>query len=760
MLDSDEPRGRTSGVAPHLFRVAVLVAFALLAAQLWRLQIVEGAQLRQRADSNRVRVSPISPPRGVIYDRKGTLVAANAPIFVVSVVPSDIKPVQEAVVYGRLSQLLDVSVQEIRQAVEKRKAEGFSFTPVPIKSNVPREAALLLEQEQSGLPGVRVTVESARKYSEGKIMAHLLGYTGPISPAVLSPAEYKQKIEKEGYTINDKIGAAGLEDTYESILRGKPGRRMYEVEASGREVGTLREEPAEPGKNLVMTIDLDLQRAVTQFMSEGLFHGSVGVAVVSDAKSGEILSLVSLPAYDDNVFGDDTREAELSALLKDPEQPFFHRAVAGNYPPGSTFKLVTGLAGLQEGVFSKNTVIESKGILWVPHDFYPGYRQPFPDHSVLGKLDYARAIAMSSNIYFFYVGGGYEPEGFVGLGNERLARYARMIGFGSPTGIDLPGETSGTVPDEAWKQQKVGERWVKGDTYNMSIGQGYVESSPLQVHGMTTMIANQGKLLRPRVVRQIVDSDGNVEKTAKPEVVRSVEVDQRFIQATIDGMELGFASGLLKDYRIPGLRIAGKTGTAEYGQATNPQGELPTHGWFTGFAPVEDPKVVVTVFVERGSSSRDAAPIAMRIIRHIFGFPDVPPKPPTPTPQTPPGPGASPAPAPARPQVGVPVGPSGQGAPGSAPQPAPAPAAAPAPAQTAPAAPSAPGGPTQPARQPAAAPTAAPRAPAAAPAPTAAPRGAPPAAPPPAAPAPNNGGSSGPGLFNPSFPASAPKPRN
>src|SRR5688500_15319810 len=230
-----------------------------------------------------------------------------------------------------------------------------------------------------------------------------------------------------------------------------------------------------------------------------------------------------------------------------------------------------------------------------------------------------------------------------------------MMGFGSPTGIDLPGETAGLIPDEDWKVQKVGEKWVKGDTYNMSIGQGYVESSPLQVHGMTMAIANMGRVLRPRVVRQIVDSDGNVLSTASPDVMRTLDVEQRHLATTIEGMELGFNGPLLRDYKIPGLRVAGKTGTAEYGQATNPQGELPTHGWFTGFAPAGDPKVVVTVFVERGSSTRDAAPIATRIIRHIFGAPDVPPKPPgQPTPQ--PAPGTAPPPAPARPQVGVPVG--------------------------------------------------------------------------------------------------------
>jgi penicillin-binding protein 2 len=795
MLDSDESRGRTSGLAPYLFRCAVIVTFALLAAQLWRLQIVEGPQLRQRADNNRVRISPISPPRGVIYDRKGTLAVSNAPIFVVSIVPADLKAAQEADTYARLSALVGVPVAEIRQAVEQRTAEGHVFTPVPIKSNVPREAALLVEQDLANLPGVKVTVESARKYAEGRLLAHILGYVGPISPSVLSPAEYKQKIEKDGYTINDKIGTAGLEDTYESVLRGRPGRQLYEVEASGREVSTLRVERPEPGKNLVMTIDLDLQRSVTQILSEGLYHGNVGVAIVSDAKTGELLALVSLPSYDDNVFGDDSREDELAALLKDPEQPFFHRAIGGNYPPGSTFKLVTGLGALQEGVATRNTIIESKGILWVPHDYYPGYRQPFPDWSALGKLNYLQAIANSSNIYFFYLGGGYEPEGFVGLGNERLARYARMIGYGAPTGIDLPGETAGTIPDEAWKMQKVGERWVKGDTYNMAIGQGYVEASPLQVQNTTVAIANMGKVLRPHIVRQIVDSDGNVVSTAQTEVVRTLDIDPRYIATTIEGMELGFSGQLLRDYKIPGLRVAGKTGTAEYGQATNPQGELPTHGWFTAFAPVDDPKVVVTVFVERGSSSRDAAPIGARILRHIFGFPDVPTKPPTPQPAQPaaqPAPGAGPTPAPARPQVGVPVGPSGQPAPGAAATPAagaagiagPAPGnpgpgnAAPAPGSSAPgnAAPpptpapqpppapalipaQPPGQPSQPTRAPAVTLPAQPaRTPATA---TAVPRsGAPPAPPGSGA---SNGNTPGPGLFNPSFPAGAtpqPKPRN
>ena len=343
MLDSGEPRGKTSAVAPYLFRAAVIIAFGILVAQLWRLQIVEGQQLRQRADSNRVRVSPISPPRGVIYDRKGTIAASNAPIFVVSITPADVKSPQEAPLYARLSSLVGVSVPDIRQAVEKRRADGHVFDPVPIKSNVPREAALVVEQDLSNLPGVSVTVDSARRYSEGSVMAQILGYLGPISPAVLSPSEYKDKIEKEGYSINDKIGMSGVEDTYESVLRGLPAAgctRLRRLAARSARSATSCPSRA---RNVVLSVDLDLQKAVTQYLSEGLYHGNVGVAIVSDAKTGEILAMVSLPSYDNNVFGDDSREDELSSLLKDPEQPLFHRAIAGNFPPGSTFKLVTGL---------------------------------------------------------------------------------------------------------------------------------------------------------------------------------------------------------------------------------------------------------------------------------------------------------------------------------------------------------------------------------------------------------------------------------
>jgi penicillin-binding protein 2 len=711
MFDSGAPRG-TSGLAPYAFRAVVLLAFGILSAQLWRLQIVEGPQLRQRADNNRVRVSQIIPPRGVIYDRKGTIVASNAPIFVVSVVPADLPPRGEGPVYDRLATLLGITSAEIRQAVDRRKAEGDRFTPVPVRYNVPRDSALMVEQHHIELPGVVVSVESARRYADGPLLAHLLGYTGPISPAVLSAAEYKQKVEREGYSINDRIGTAGLEDAYESFLRGKPGRRMYEVEASGRAVSELRVERPEPGKNLVLTLDLDVQRAVANILREGLHQGNVGAAIVSDVKTNEILALVSLPTYDNNVFDDDERQEELERQLKDPEQPFFDRAISGRYPPGSTFKLVTGLGALQEGVATRNTVIESKGVLYVAHDFYPTLRQPFPDWAPLGRLSFVQAIANSSNIYFFYLGGGYEPERFQGLGHERLARYARMLGYGAPTGIDLPGESAGTIPDDAWKLQRIGEKWVKGDTYNMAIGQGYVEATPLQVHNMTVAIANGGTLLKPRVVKEIVDSDGSAVHQSRPDPIRALDVEARHLKTVVDGMEAGFSGQILRDHRVPSLRVAGKTGTAEYGQGVNAQGGEQTHGWFTGFAPVQDPKIAVTVFVERGSSSKDAAPIASRILRQYFGIPEGAPEPPPPPPPAPPAPAAAPN-NPVRPPAAAP--------------PPPARPANPAPAAPRPAAPAPPPvRPAQPPAPPAAAPTPAPTS---APAPASKPQAVPTAAP-------------------------------
>jgi penicillin-binding protein 2 len=677
MIDSVEPQGKLS-LPTIAFRLVVVLAFTGLAAQLWRLQIVEGRDFRRRAEENSIRDVRLPAPRGVIYDRRlldgeTRILAYNAPIFVVSIVPADLPKGREEEVYERLSMVVGVPVAELRAKVAKQRVENDLFTPVPVKYNLDRATALRVDQARLELPGVGVSVESTRRYVEGPLFSHLLGYTGLISPTLLKPEVYKQLTSPEGgYSINDRIGADGLEERYEQTLRGHYGRKRMEVEASGRQRELGVAESARPGSNLVLSIDLDLQRFVDTALREGLHTTLSGVAVVMSPRTGEVLALVSQPSFDNNIFTDDGRDDELAALFQDSSQPFFNRAVAGLYPPGSTFKLITGIAALQEGVATRDTQIEIRGAIFFENDRYPGANasQRLPEWTTagLGRLNFIGAIANSSNIYFFILGGGYErdfPSGplRLGLGHDRIARYARMFGYGAPTGIDLSDEAAGTMPDEAWKQGKFNEPWYKGDTYNMSIGQGYVQATPLQVANVTNTIANGGTLYRPHLVRAIVDANGQITQVVNPEVVRNVDVDDRHLQLLREAMEAGFTTGtLLPPFRVPGLRVAGKTGTGEFAGEVNAQGELPTHGWFTGFAPADDPEISVTVFVDRGSGSKDAAPIAMRIFRQYFKIPEeaeAPPLPmptanraPTPTvptPRTAPRPTSRPAPAPARP---------------------------------------------------------------------------------------------------------------
>ncbi|MBI4493396.1 MAG: penicillin-binding protein 2 [Chloroflexi bacterium] len=606
-----------------IFRVVVLLGFAIIIAQLWRLQIVEGAQFRERADNNRIRPTSIPAARGIVYDRQGRLVAANAPIFVVSAVPADLPRKREQEVIGLLAELLREPAEPLLGTYLKRREKGDALTSIPLQYNAPREAIMRIEEHHLDLPGVVVSVEPSRTYVQGPLLAHLVGYTGVLSPDVVGEAEFQRRIAM-GYAHTDRVGVAGLEQSYEDFLRGEPGRRMVEVDVTGRVVNELHQEPPTAGHNLILTIDLELQRSVEAILRRGLTRSPVGAAVVMRPETGEVLALASLPSFDNNIFtAAGGREGELERLLTDQEQPLFNRALAGLYPPGSTFKLVTGAGALQEGLVQRDTIIDSKGAIYVPHDQDPNYRERFPDWAPLGKMNLIQGIANSSNVYFFYLGGGYEPEQFTGLGNERLAQYARLLGYGTPTGLDVPGEAAGVVPDEAWKLREKGQRWFKGDTYNMSIGQGFVQATLLQVANMTNVVANGGLLLKPRLVRAITDSRGEMVRRTEPELRWRVPVEPRHLALLAEGMEAGFHTGqLLTEFYTPRLRIAGKTGTAEYFGDRDEKGNLPTHGWFTGFAPADAPEISVTVFVQQGSGSHDATPIAMRILRNYFGLDD------------------------------------------------------------------------------------------------------------------------------------------
>ncbi|HEY7063176.1 MAG TPA: penicillin-binding protein 2 [Chloroflexota bacterium] len=703
----------------RLVALAATAAFVALGLQAWRLQVVQGRSYREQADYNRVRISAVPPMRGVIYDRNGVMLAANTPSFVVSVVPADLPKEREPGVARRLSAILDMDLGAVQDALDKARGAADTFAPVVVARGIDDDAVQRVEEQHTHLPGVVVQPEPERRYPEGPLLGHLLGYLGSI-PAeqydqqrILCASMDAEQRRKECYGPTDRIGIVGLEREYQRELRGTPGQRLSEVDVSGRTVRELREEPPDPGLNLVLNLDVNFQSEVDRLVREGLRTSPSGVAIVSRPTTGEILAMVALPSYDDNIFVEQGHDAEIEDLLADPNRPLFNRAISGQYPPGSTFKLVTSAGALHEKIADRNTVIESKGAILVPNEFDPKQMQRFPDWGVLGRLNFVRGLALSSDVYFYYLGGGFES--FQGLGNERLATYARQFGFGARTGIDLPGEAEGIVPDERWKQEELGERWVKGDTYNMSIGQGYVAATPLQVATATNAFANGGTLYRPRLVHALVNQEGKTVREFAPEKIRTLPLAADQWALIREGMEAGYSDVLLRNERVPGLRIAGKTGTAEFYGPRNAKGELPTHAWYTGYAPADKPEIAVTVFVELGSGSNEAAPIASKIFRKYFNVPDVPP---TPTP----GP---------RPLV-----PAAPAAPGGRPAPA-APNAAPSVPNTAPApeAPAlgAPGGaapaPAAPAAPPAAAPAAPPAAPAAPPAAPAAPALPVPAAP-------------------------------
>lgn len=642
-LDSPEKLSaqERSRKATWAFRAVVLLVFAILVGQLWRLQIVDGRSYVDRSAANSLRTAVIPPERGIIYDRNKTLLASNAPVFVVSITPADLPDNTLGDTTAQVASQLHIDPQQIQQVLNDRKGRSdfTPFTAIPVWRGTDRDAVMRLSERQADLPGVQVSVASTRQYTDGPLISSIVGYMLPIA------SEDLPQLENEGYAPDDRVGAAGVEQWYEGDLRGSPGKRLYQVDVTGHDVGELRRDDVQPGNNLMLSIDLNLQRDVQQILQDGLRNTPSGAAIVMDPRNGEVLAMASSPTFDDNVISDPARQDELQQLLDDTSlQPMFPRAYEGMYAPGSVFKLVTGSAALQQGVATPSTVIVSTGELDVKSDLYPGVVQRLPDTFAYGPENFFQGLANSSNVYFMELGGGYQDGAttvFKGLGADALAAYARGYGYGSATGLDVQGEQDGTIPDPRWKQLTEGQDWYIGDTYNMSIGQGDVLATPLQVANTTNAIANGGTVYEPHLGMAELDSNGNVVKVIQPKS-HPAPVDASNLAIMRQAMEWNFEGPWLKWFKIPGLRIAGKTGTAEYAGPTDPNGNLPTHGWFTGFAPADDPQISVTVFVEAGSGTNDASPIGARIIRRYFNEPDISPDPPV----LPPEP--QPAPAPPR----------------------------------------------------------------------------------------------------------------
>jgi penicillin-binding protein 2 len=596
-------------------RLLIVALFAVLTLQLVRMQIFEEKAYSQRAETNRLRILPVVPSRGLIYDRFGTPLVENVPSFSAAVVSADLPRDKQDEVLAQLEPLLQVPAADMAKDIEAHRSSNDPFTPLILKRDLSEETAFTLREMQSRLPGVEVLVEPVRRYPMGSLMGLILGYVGPVDES-----EYPE-LRSKGYQLNDRVGKSGVEMTYESVLRGTVGQKQVEIDASGREIQTLNETPARPGLSLTLTIDLDLQKKITEILQQAMTNGSRNAAaVVLDVHTGEVLAMVSLPSYDDNLFSGTLTEQDLQALLDDPGRPLLNHAISEMYPPGSIFKQVTGVAALQEGVATPSTTITSYGYITVPNQYDPSVRYVFRDWAALGTLDFYGGVAMSSDVYFYYLAGGYYENGrevFHGLGVENLARYARAFGLGSPTGIDLPGESPGLVPDPAWKEKTVHEPWVTGDTYNMGIGQGYVATTPLQMALVTAAIANGGDVLAPRVVKDVTDAEGNVVTPFQRTVRRQLPVDPSNLGIFREGMRQAVSWGTAKSASVSGIQVAGKTGTAEFGEPLAGN-QHETHAWFSGFAPFDDPQVAVVVFLDKGNGALDAAPTAARILDYYF----------------------------------------------------------------------------------------------------------------------------------------------
>lgn len=598
-------------------RFAVVAAFVVLAAQLWRLQVIEGPAHDRAAAANSIRSQVIPAARGVIYDRSGHRLASNAPAFTVSVVELDLPSHGRELVLAELADLLGISAEEIEQRLTERRGVADPLNPIPVRTSVPRAVAMAVEEHSWELPGVEVTVESARQYPDGALLGHVLGYL--VQP---SPEDYDRTYRGEGYALADEVGVAGVESSYEAALRGQNGARWREVDAGGRPLRPLGMVAAQPGHNLQLTIDLALQRVAVDVLQRRLPRGSSGVAIALDPRNGEILALASEPGFDPNVFSQPDRSDQVAGLLSDARLPLFDRAVSAQYPPGSTFKLAVGIGALQENVANRNTHIRSDGGLRVPNPYNPRLSTWFPDWAVLGDLTFTQGLALSSNVYFATLAGGFQD--FQGLGVDRLAQYARQLGYGAPTGIDLPGEEAGRVPTPDWKLKNFGETWFTGDTYNMAIGQGFVLATPLQVANLTNLIANDGTLVRPHLGKAILNQEGQIVQDLTPLPLRHLDLRADVLAVMREGMLGTLDTPQLRSQMLPNLRVAGKTGTAEYLGPRDPSGNLPTHGWFTAFAPSDNPQIAVTVFIEKGGGPANAVPLAMEILRAYFGLPAPP----------------------------------------------------------------------------------------------------------------------------------------
>lgn len=553
-----------------LFGVAVVLVVSGLGVRLFQLQVADADRYSALAVQSRRRTVAIPVTRGLIFDRRGRQLVENVPVFVVRITPGEVPFSTRDGVVDRLAELLDMKRVEIYRKLDG--VAGSNFDPITLKTDVSQKVARIIAEEHLGLPGVSVDVTSRRRYPYGSLVAHILGWTGRVS------AHELDALADDGYLADDTIGKAGVELTFERELRGTYGVDEVQRDASGRIVSVLRtlEEP-KAGESIQLTIDLKVQREAQRALRWGMRAARLqrGVFLVMNPQNGEILAMVSLPAYDNNEFAKGISTARYRRLARDPHRPLVNLAISEQLPPGSTYKLVTGIGALQDRKITPQTRLRTRRFITVAGT------KMFDWHLTgWGPINIYGGFAHSSDTFFYQVA--------LKLGIDRLAYWAHEFGFGRKTGVDLPNETVGTVPTHAWKRQLFSQNIYPGETAQAGIGQGYDMVTPLQLITAYAALANGGTLYRPQIVRRIVDSKGETIRAVKPEVVRRLPIDSSLLKV----MRVASRNVLVVRHTynfvdVP-LVIAGKSGTAEYG-VRDSKGRLPFHSWFVGWVP-KDPK--------------------------------------------------------------------------------------------------------------------------------------------------------------------------
>jgi penicillin-binding protein 2 len=560
--------------------VAMVVLLTALGGRLFQLQIVNGDEYVRRAAADRTAEVPIRAPRGLIFDRAGRPVAVNAPTWVVKVRPGDLPVSQRARVLAQIGDLTGVPAATVRDRLDA--FSGSPFDLVPVVTGVDRDAALLIGERAERLPGVVVEVEAVRQYLDetgavaGPLLAHIVGYTGPVSRDDFA------ELADDGYLRDDAIGKSGVEGSFEEELRGTYGRQLVQRDGSGRQLRVLEtlEEP-QPGKNLMLTVDAETQRLAEQALTWGMEAAGVGqgVTVVMNPQTGEILAMVSLPSYDNNQFARGITTDEFRVYVEDPDNPLRNHAISDIYPPGSTYKLVTGIAALEEGVTTPAREWPTYGCYQIPgapegECLFDWNRQGF------GPLDMVDAFAMSSDTFFYQMA--------IHTGIDPLAEWAYELGFGARSGIRLPGEEAGIIASTDWARQQGRAGVFTGEVAQAGIGQNVIAVTPLQVLNAYAALANGGKLMRPTIVRGETDEHGELVREYEPEVMHEVGASAETLRTMRIGAREVITSGHaynIRDLELPGA-LSGKTGTAEFGELTE-DGTLPFHSWFVAYLPSE-----------------------------------------------------------------------------------------------------------------------------------------------------------------------------